>query len=201
MQPSDFPAPFGRGSGSPCQRPTSMQELVLSRAAHAPANAQRVGDGSPALRNTGFLRGEARTSRVTGPSSSCAPWSNTPPDMTSPRPYFSSRRSTERPSSPSGNRGTLGIRNNETFEAATPRLTRSHAYASPASLPRPSPGSLPARAGSPLAGRDSHPLDDTSKFHRVIAVPPFPFDQQSLVALFCLCSALCSVERTVRPPL
>ena len=31
MQPSDFPAPFGRGFGSPCQRPTSMQGLVLSR--------------------------------------------------------------------------------------------------------------------------------------------------------------------------
>ncbi len=31
MQPSDFPASIGRGFGSPCQRPTSMQELVLSR--------------------------------------------------------------------------------------------------------------------------------------------------------------------------
>jgi len=83
---------------------------------------------------------------------------------------------------------TLGIRDDIAFEAAVPRLTRSRAYASPASLPRPSPGSLPARAGSPLAGRDSHPLDDTSKFHGVIAVPPFPFDQQRLVALDSLCS-------------
>jgi hypothetical protein len=73
------------------------------------------------------------------------------------------------------------------FEAVSPRLTRSRAYASPASLPRPAQGSLPARAGSPLAGRNSHPLDDESKFHEVIA-PPFPFDQQSLVALFFLCS-------------
>jgi hypothetical protein len=31
MQPSDFLAPFGRGFGSPCQRPTPMQELVLCR--------------------------------------------------------------------------------------------------------------------------------------------------------------------------
>ena len=31
MQPSDFPAPFGRDFGSPCQRPTSMQALVLCR--------------------------------------------------------------------------------------------------------------------------------------------------------------------------
>ena len=83
---------------------------------------------------------------------------------------------------------TLGIRNVITFEAATPRLTRSRTYASPASLPRPSQGSLPARAGSPLAGRDSHPLDDKSKFHGVIAFPPIPIDQQSLVALLRLSS-------------
>ncbi len=78
---------------------------------------------------------------------------------------------------------TLGIRNVIVFEAATPGLTRSRASASPIPLPRPSPGSLPARAGSPLAGRDLHPLDDESKFHGVIAIPPIPIDQQSLVAL------------------
>ena len=81
---------------------------------------------------------------------------------------------------------TLGLRNDIAFEATTPRPTRSRAYASPTPLPGPSQGSLPARAGSPLAGRDSHPLDDRSKFHGVIAIPPFPFDQQSLVALFFL---------------
>ena len=78
---------------------------------------------------------------------------------------------------------TLGIRNVIAFEAATPRLTRSRAYASPISLPRPSQGSLPARAGSPLAGRDLHPLNNESKFHGVIAISPIPIDQQSLVAL------------------
>jgi hypothetical protein len=41
---------------------------------------------------------------------------------------------------------------------------------------------MAARAGSPLAGRNLHPLDGKSKFHEVIT-PPFPFDQQSLVAL------------------
>ncbi|MGB5285957.1 MAG: hypothetical protein WBN29_15705, partial [Polyangiales bacterium] len=30
-QPSDFLASLNRGSGSPCQRLTSMQKLVLSR--------------------------------------------------------------------------------------------------------------------------------------------------------------------------
>jgi len=59
---------------------------------------------------------------------------------------------------------TLGIRNEIVFEAATPRLTRSCAYASPIPLPRPSPGSLPARAGSPLAGQVSHLRDDERNF-------------------------------------
>jgi hypothetical protein len=83
---------------------------------------------------------------------------------------------------------TLGIRKVIVFEATYPRPTRSRAYASPIPSPRPSPGSLPARAGSPLAGRVSHPLDDESKFHGVIASPPIPIDQQSLVALNYLCS-------------
>ena len=164
MQPSDFPASFGRSFGSPCWRPTSMQELVLSRTAHAPADARRVGDGSPALRNTGFSRGEARTSQVPGPSSSCAPWSNTPPDTTPPCPYSSSRRNHGEVVVAFRENRTLGIRDDIAFEAAVPRLTRSRAYASPISLPGPAPGSLPARAGSPLAGRDSHPLDDKRSF-------------------------------------
>ena len=59
---------------------------------------------------------------------------------------------------------TLGIRNGIAFEAKYPRPTRSRAYASPIPLPRPSQGSLPARAGSPLAGRNSHPLDGKRSF-------------------------------------
>ncbi len=66
--------------------------------------------------------------------------------------------------------------------AAVPRPARSHAYASPTLFPRSAPGLLPARAGSPLAGRDAHPLDDTRSF--VVASPlPVPFDPQGLVAL------------------
>ena len=41
---------------------------------------------------------------------------------------------------------------------------------------------LPARAGSPLAGWVSHPLDDTQSFMKV-SPPPIPFDQPCLVAL------------------
>ena len=77
---------------------------------------------------------------------------------------------------------TLGIRNGIVFEAKKPRPTRSRAYASPTSLPRPSPGSLPTRAGSPLAGRDLHPLDNKRNFMKS-SHPPIPIDQQRPVAL------------------
>jgi hypothetical protein len=48
--------------------------------------------------------------------------------------------------------------------AAVPRPARAHAYASRAVGPRPAQGLRPARAGSPLAGQDSHLLDDTQSF-------------------------------------
>ena len=80
---------------------------------------------------------------------------------------------------------TLGIREGIGFGAAFPWPTCSHAYASPAVSPRPAQGLLPARAGSPLAGRDSHPLDNEQSFMEV-SHPPIPFDPQGLVALFFL---------------
>lgn len=51
---------------SPCSTTYLDAEASSEPAAHAPADAQRVGDGSPALRIAGFVRGEARTFRVTG---------------------------------------------------------------------------------------------------------------------------------------
>jgi len=80
---------------------------------------------------------------------------------------------------------TLGIREGIGFGAAFPWPTCSPAYASPAVSPRPAQGWLPARAGSPLAGRDSHLLDNEPSFMEV-SHPPIPFDPQGLVALFCL---------------
>src|SRR5262249_25395443 len=56
------------------------------------------------------------------------------------------------------------------------------AYASPRPFLTPSQGWLPARAGSPLAGQDSHLLDDTQSFMESLP-PPIPFDPQGLVAL------------------
>jgi hypothetical protein len=58
-------------------------------AAHAPANARRVGDGSPALRKTGFFRGEARTSPgYVGRPLPARRGRNAPLDTTPPCPYF-----------------------------------------------------------------------------------------------------------------
>ena len=83
---------------------------------------------------------------------------------------------------PSGNPGPSASGKTIGFGAAVPRPARSHAYASPALFPRPAQGLLPAQAGSPLAGRDLHPLDDKRSFMKS-SHPPIPFDQQGLVAL------------------
>src|SRR5688500_68902 len=67
------------------------------------------------------------------------------------------------------------------FEAAFLRPARSHAYASPTPSLGPAQGLLPARAGSPLAGRDSHPLDNRQSFMKA-SHPPIPIDPHCLVA-------------------
>src|SRR5262249_14252755 len=85
---------------------------------------------------------------------------------------------------PSASGKTIG------FGAAFPWPARSSAYASPAVSPRPAQGWLPARAGSPLAGQDSHLLDDKQSFMET-SHPPIPFDPQGLVALFYLSAQVC----------
>src|SRR6266436_404051 len=127
-----------------------------------------------------MCRGEARASQVTESSSSCVLWSNTPPDTFPSSPVC--RRGALLPSMESS---TLGIREDIGFGAAVPRPARSSAYASPAVSPRPAQGWLPAWAGSPLAGQDSHLLDDTQSFMKA-SHPPIPFDPQGLVALYFL---------------
>jgi hypothetical protein len=159
-----------------------MRTLVLCRVRPTtcvPAYVPCVGDGSPALRSTGVRRGEARTSQDTGPSSSCVLWSNTPPDTAPPpcpKTYAEGHCCLRRSPALSASGKTIG------FGAAVPRPARSRAYASPHLFPRTTQGSLPARVGSPLAGRDSHPLDDARSF-MVASHPPIPFDPQGLVAL------------------
>jgi hypothetical protein len=68
----------------PWRWPPSMRALVLCPQADdtCARTVPCVGDGAPALRETGMGRGEARASPVTGPSSASVLWSNTPPDTT-----------------------------------------------------------------------------------------------------------------------
>src|SRR5262245_31371059 len=83
------------------------------------------------------------------------------------------------------------------FGAAVPRPARLHAYASPIPFLESAQGLLPAWAGSPLAGRVSHPLDGKQSFMKA-SPPPIPFDQQSLVALNFL-SAACRIPSEICP--
>jgi hypothetical protein len=86
---------------------------------------------------------------------------------------------------PSLKNSTLGIRKDLGFGAAVPRPARSHAYASQPPSLESAQGLRPARAGSPLAGQDSHLLDGRRSF-MVASHPPIPSDQPCLVALFFL---------------
>ncbi len=85
MQPSDSLALVGRGSGSPCRRPTSMRTLFFTAGPWS-AYGLGVGEGSPVSPSARIIRGKARASQVAGPSSSCVPWSKTPPGAVPPRP-------------------------------------------------------------------------------------------------------------------
>jgi hypothetical protein len=164
MQPSDFLASFGRDFGSPRPRPTSMQELVLSRprmllpTRSASETGHRLParpgsfeerQGPPGLLGRPLRARHGRTPRRIRPL--LAPTSLRE-DLRRGRRRLQAKQNPRHPERHSF-RGRI-----------IPRLTRSRAYASPISLPRPSPGSLPARAGSPLAGRVSHPLDDKANF-------------------------------------
>ena len=96
---------------------------------------------------------------------------------------------------PSGNSAPWASGKTIGFGAACPWPTCSRASASPALFRRLSQGSLPTWAGSPLVGRDLHPLDDIQSFMKV-SPPPIPFDQQSLVALNFL-SANLQIKETI----
>ena len=163
---------------SPRQRPTSARRACsspLHRCPRQPVQRRRLFYPRLPVRRLS-PQGETRGSQVPGPSSSCVPWSKTPPGATAPRPL-----SVRSPSSSSKaipwTPGNLII--SWLFH---PRPTRSRTYASPNPLPSPAQGSLPARAGSPLAGRVSHPQDDKQGFMKS-SHTPFLLDQPCLVAL------------------
>ncbi len=193
MQPSDSLASVGRSSGSPRPRPTSWGRRLFCRLRRRPVRAPA---DAPAW--------EITSRRSIQPGS---PEEKQGPPGLRGRPLRACRDATPRRTrsllAPTSLREDLRrerycLREKQNarqpeciiFGATYPRPTRSRAYASPTSLPRPSQGSLPARAGSPLVGRISHPLDYESKFHGVIAIPPIPIDQQSLVALNFLSAAV-----------
>jgi hypothetical protein len=131
---------------------------MIGPAARAPADALRVGVLSPDLRGSGLLARRRRASQVPGSSSSCVPWSKTPPgaDLASP--------TSGSPPWPSG--GPMPWAPGKVLVSWLhgPRPTRSRAYASTHPSPGTLQGSLPVRAGSPLTGRASHPLDDVRGF-------------------------------------
>ena len=122
--------------------------------------------GSPSDR---ISRGMTRTSQVTGPSSSYVPWCNTSPDSTPPSPLLFEKLSGEIDIAFTKFR-TLGIRNGYSFRSHVPtaHTLACLRFADPvteivARLTTGS-GSTRRRRLLPLAGRDSHPLDDKSKF-------------------------------------
>ena len=165
-------SPSAAAPVSPRQRPTSVRRNLFFAATPVPTPTRATSEisSTPAPRQPALSQGETRVSQVPGPSSSCVPWSKTPPGATAPRPL-----SVRSPSSSGEVKPWTPGKTNH-FVATYPRPTRSRAYASPNPLPSPAQGSLPARAGSPLAGRVSHPLDDKTRFHEVIAysTPPRP---------------------------
>jgi len=156
------------GRAGPCGRAARRRRITGSPQDRVPSRRGRDLPGAWAV-----LFGRAVVQHPAGP------------DPSSPQPLFEEIHG-EAVVAFTQNRA-LGIRNDIAFEAATPRLARSRAYASPAPLPGPAQGSLPAWAGSPFAGRDSHPLDDKRSFMES-SHPPFPFDQPCLVALVLLCA-------------
>ena len=88
MQPSDSLAPFGRRSGLPSPTTYLGTQDLFFTATPVPtptrATSETLLPRLPVRRLSS--QGETRVSQVPGPSSSCVPWSKTPPGATAPRP-------------------------------------------------------------------------------------------------------------------
>ena len=152
----------------PRQRPTSVRRLVLHRRTGASADRCNAGDiSTPAPHKPALSRGDTRGSQVPGPSSSCVPWSTTPPGATTPRPSRGAVAVAFRRDN------TLGTRKHVSFVATYPRPTRSRAYASPNPLPSPAQGSLPAGRAHPSPGgfRTRWMTNKVSWGHRILHSP------------------------------
>ena len=148
MQPSDSLAPFGRRSGLPSPTTYLGAQGLFFTATPVPtptrATSETLLPRLPVRRLS--PQGETRVSQVPGPSSSCVPWSKTPPGATAPRPLSVRSPSSSGKAKP-WTPGTLII--SWLFH---PRPSRSRTYASPNPLPFPAQGSLPTGRAHPWSG-------------------------------------------------
>ena len=178
MQPSDSLVPFGRRSGRPSPTAYLGAEVLFFTAAPVPPLTGATPETFLPRLPTSRLSPEEKRGdpRCLGHPLRACRGPRPRRVRTAPRPSLGAVavafRLTEYPGHPE-------IFAN--FVATYPRPTRSCTYASPDPLPSPAQGSLPARAGSPLAGRDSHPLDDEQGFMKS-SHTPFLLDQPCLVA-------------------
>jgi hypothetical protein len=130
-------------------------------------------------------RGDGRISRVTGPSSSYAPWSNAPPNASSSRPVL------EMTLLPSGGLLPSAFGIVWHFVAAFPRLTRLHTYASPMPLPTPAQGLLPTRRAQLWSGGFRTRWTTHPNFQKS-SPPSFPLDRHRSVAPG---TTICHIDR------
>ena len=175
MQPSDSLVPFGRRSGRPSPAAYPGAQVLLFTAAPVPPPTGATPETFLPRLPIGRLstRGKTRVSQVPGPSSSCVPWSSTPPGATTPRPSRGEVAVAFRRSQYLGHPETYFFRGYlpTAHSLACLRFAES-VTVSGARL-------ATGRAGSPFAGRVSHPLDDKQGFMKS-SHTPFPLDQPCL---------------------
>ncbi len=181
MQPSDFLASVSRDFGSPRPRPTSMQELVLSRphvllrTCDASETGHRLSANPVSLEERqgppGLLGRPLRACRGATPRrtrSLLAPTSLRE-DPRRERHRLQEKQNPRHPESHSF-RGHVPTAHTLTYLRFADLVTETVAR-----LATGSGGLTPGRADFASAGR-------RTKFHGVITIPPIPIDQQCLVA-------------------
>ena len=184
MQPSDSLVPFGRRSGRPSPAAYPGAQVLFFTAAPVPPLTGATPETFLPRLPIGRLSPEEKRGdpRCLGhPLRACR--AQRPRRVrTAPRPSLGAVAVAFRLSN---TLGTLESRFLSWLHGSRP--TRSRTYASPNPLPSPAQGSLPAgrltlgRAGSPLAGQVSHPLDDKQGF-MMSSHTPILLDQPCLVA-------------------
>ena len=177
MQPSDSLVPFGRRSGRPSQTAYLRAQGLFFTAAPLPRETGTTPETFLPRLPSRRLRPEERQGppRCLDHPLSRVPQSSTPPGAMRPSPAHGALAVAFRSSE------TLGTRNAFDFGALLPTAHSlaclRFAQAVTVSGARLATG----RAGSPLAGRGSHPLDDEQGF-MVSSHTPILLDQPCLVA-------------------